>query len=79
MGKYINFAGFTLRRDLLETAYEADAGTLRPSFEGNANNEWVGELTAEQFVEPFKNFEEDAQAILKVCRIAIGIRVVVPH
>lgn len=73
LGKYVNFAGFTLQRDLVETAYEADAGTPRPSFEGKVNNEWVDELTAEEFVEPFKDFEEDAQAILEVSRIAIRI------
>ncbi|OAX37336.1 FAD/NAD(P)-binding domain-containing protein [Rhizopogon vinicolor AM-OR11-026] len=65
LGKYINFAGFTLQRDLVETVYEADGGTSRPSFKGKANNGWVSELTAEQFVEPFKDLEEDAQCILE--------------
>ncbi|OJA17894.1 hypothetical protein AZE42_08682 [Rhizopogon vesiculosus] len=64
-GKYVNCVGYTLQRDLLETIYEADGGTPRPSFEGKTNNEWVGELTAEQFVEPFKDLEEDAQRIFE--------------
>jgi salicylate hydroxylase len=78
-GKYVNFAGFTLQPDLVATAYEANAGNFRPSFQGKANNEWVGELTAEQLVQPFKNFEEDAQPILEVCHIAVRIRVFIPH
>ncbi|KAG1732596.1 hypothetical protein EDB19DRAFT_2003626 [Suillus lakei] len=45
--------------------YQADAGIPRPSFKGKTDNEWVGELTAEQFVEPFKDFEEDAQHVLE--------------
>ncbi|KAG2128278.1 FAD/NAD(P)-binding domain-containing protein [Suillus clintonianus] len=64
-GKYINFAGFTLQPDLVDTAYEADARIPRRSFQGKANHEWVGELTAEQFVEPFKDFEEDAKVLLE--------------
>ncbi|KAG1720677.1 salicylate hydroxylase [Suillus lakei] len=64
-GQYVNFAGFTLERDLVDTAYQADAGIPRPSFKGKTDNEWVGELTAEQFVEPFKDFEEDAQHVLE--------------
>ncbi|KAG2076203.1 salicylate hydroxylase [Suillus decipiens] len=64
LGKYINLAGFTLQPDLVGTAYEADARIPRRSFEGKANSEWVGELTAEQFVEPFKNFEKDAKHLL---------------
>jgi len=73
LGKYVNFAGFAIQRDLVATAYETEAGSPRPSFEGRANNEWVGELTAEQFVEPFKDFEEDAQAILEVSLIPIRL------
>ncbi|KAG2120320.1 hypothetical protein BD769DRAFT_1480136 [Suillus cothurnatus] len=65
LGKYINVAGFTLQRDLVGTAYEADPRIPRRSFEGKANSEWVGELTAEQFVEPFKNFEEEAKLLLE--------------
>ncbi|OAX37334.1 FAD/NAD(P)-binding domain-containing protein [Rhizopogon vinicolor AM-OR11-026] len=64
-GQYVNFAGFTLQPDLIGTAYEADAGNFRPSFKGKANNEWVGELTAEQLIRPFRGFEGDAQSILK--------------
>ncbi|KAG1900266.1 salicylate hydroxylase [Suillus fuscotomentosus] len=65
LGKYINFAGFTLQPDLVNTAYEADPRMPRRSFQGRADSDWVGELTAEQFVEPFKDFEEDAKQILK--------------
>ena len=79
LGQYVNFAGFTLQPDLVNTAYEADADNPQRSFEGKANNEWVGELTAEQFVGPFKDFEEDAKSILEVRRIAIRIQVTVPH
>ncbi|KAJ8588057.1 FAD/NAD(P)-binding domain-containing protein [Rhizopogon salebrosus TDB-379] len=64
-GQYVNFAGFTLQPDLVDTAYEVGSGNPRPSFRGKANNEWVGELTAEQLVQPFKNFEKDAQPILE--------------
>ncbi|KAG1778822.1 hypothetical protein EV702DRAFT_1186477 [Suillus placidus] len=65
LGQYINIAGFTLQSDLVGTTYEADARIPRRSFEGKANSEWVGELTAEQFVEPFKDFEEDAKLLLE--------------
>ncbi|KAG2159502.1 FAD/NAD(P)-binding domain-containing protein [Suillus bovinus] len=65
LGKYINIAGFTLQPDLVSTAYEADPRISRRSFQGKANNEWVGELTAEQFVEPFEDFEEDAKLLLE--------------
>ncbi|KAG1753444.1 hypothetical protein EDB19DRAFT_2035323 [Suillus lakei] len=65
LGQYVNFAGFTLERDLVDTAYKADTGIPRPSFKGKTDNEWVGELTAEQFVEPFKDLEEDAQHLLE--------------
>lgn len=65
LGKYINIAGFTLQPDLVDTAYEADARLPRRSFEGKADSDWVGELTAEQFVKPFKNFEKDAQVLLE--------------
>ncbi|KAG0706587.1 hypothetical protein DFH29DRAFT_133362 [Suillus ampliporus] len=65
LGKYVNFAGFTLQSDLVDTAYEADAGIPRRTFEGKVDAEWVGELTAEQFVEPFKHFEEDAKHLLE--------------
>ena len=70
-GQYVNFAGFTLQSDLVDTAYEANAGKFRPSFEGKANNDWVGEITAEQLVQPFKNFEEDAHPILEVRHLAV--------
>lgn len=65
LGKYINIAGFTLQPDLVDTAYEADARIPRRSFEGKADNDWVGEITAEQFVKPFKDFEEDAKLLLE--------------
>ncbi|KAG1717600.1 hypothetical protein EDD22DRAFT_964616 [Suillus occidentalis] len=65
LGKYINIAGFTLQPDLVNTAYEADARIPRRSFEGKADSDWVGELTAEQFVKPFKNFEKEAQVLLE--------------
>jgi salicylate hydroxylase len=65
LGKYINLAGFTLQPDLVNTAYEADARIPRRSFEGKANSDWVGEITAEQFVAPFKDFEEEAKLLLK--------------
>lgn len=65
LGQYVNFAGFTLDRDLAGSAYEADTDIPRPSFKGKTNDEWVSELTAQQFIEPFKDFEEDAQHILE--------------
>ncbi|KAG1878042.1 FAD/NAD(P)-binding domain-containing protein [Suillus subalutaceus] len=65
LGKYVNFSGFTLERDLVDLAYEADTDIPRPSFKGKTNDEWVSELTAQQFIEPFKDFEEDAQHILE--------------
>ncbi|KAG1886734.1 hypothetical protein F4604DRAFT_1284843 [Suillus subluteus] len=65
LGKYINIAGFTLQPDLVDTVYEADARIPRRPFEGKANSEWVGELTAKQFVEPFKGFEEEARLLLE--------------
>ncbi|KAG1891072.1 FAD/NAD(P)-binding domain-containing protein [Suillus subluteus] len=52
LGKYVNFSGFTLERDLVDLAYEADTDIPRPSFKGKTNDEWV-------------NFEEDAQHILE--------------
>ncbi|KAG0699388.1 hypothetical protein DFH29DRAFT_48317 [Suillus ampliporus] len=64
LGRYVNFAGFTLQPDLVNTAYEADPRIPRRTFGGKANNEWVGELTREQFVEPFKHFEADAKHLL---------------
>jgi hypothetical protein len=77
--QYVNFAGFTLQPDLVATAYEVDSRNPRPSFKGKTNNEWVSELTAEQLVQPFKNFEKDAQSILMVCHIMVRIQVTVPH
>ncbi|KAG2031056.1 FAD/NAD(P)-binding domain-containing protein [Suillus americanus] len=65
LGQYVNISGFTLERDLVESAYEADTDIPRPSFKGKTNDEWVSELTAQQFTEPFKDFEEDAQHILE--------------
>ncbi|KAG1737807.1 hypothetical protein EDB19DRAFT_1895769 [Suillus lakei] len=65
LGQNINFVGFTLQPDLVDTAYEADVRIPRQSFPGKANNEWIGELTAEQLVEPFKDFEEDAKLLLE--------------
>jgi salicylate hydroxylase len=64
-GQYVNFAGFTLDRDLVDSAYKADTDVPRPSFKGKTNDDWVSELTAQQFIEPFKDFEEDAQHILQ--------------
>jgi salicylate hydroxylase len=65
LGQYVNFAGFTLDRDLVDSAYKADTDVPRPSFKGKTDDEWVSELTAQQFIEPFKDFEEDAQHILQ--------------
>ncbi|KAG2113863.1 uncharacterized protein F5147DRAFT_770510 [Suillus discolor] len=57
----VNFAGFTLERDVVDLAYKADTEIPRASFKGKTNDEWVSEFTAQQFVEPFKDLEEDAQ------------------
>lgn len=65
LGQYVNFAGFALERDLVDSAYKADTEIPRPSFKGKTNDEWVSELTAQQFVEPFKDLEEDAQHVLE--------------
>ncbi|KAG2157158.1 hypothetical protein DEU56DRAFT_905826 [Suillus clintonianus] len=64
-GQHINFAGFTLQRDLVVTAYEGDAEIPRQSFNRKIGNEWVSELAAEQFVEPFKDLEEDTKHLLE--------------
>ncbi|KAG2353996.1 FAD/NAD(P)-binding domain-containing protein [Suillus spraguei] len=64
-GQYVNFAGFTLERDLVDSAYKPDTEIPRPSFKGKTNDEWVSELTAQKFVEPFKDLEEDAQHLLE--------------
>jgi len=53
----------------VDSAYKADTDVPRPSFKGKTNDDWVSELTAQQFIEPFKDFEEDAQHILQVCRL----------
>ncbi|KAG2353995.1 hypothetical protein BDR07DRAFT_1431117 [Suillus spraguei] len=66
LGQYVNFLGFTLKRDLVDSAYKPDTEIPRPSFKGKTNDEWVSELTAQEFVEPFKDLEEDAQHLLKV-------------
>ncbi|KAG2078265.1 salicylate hydroxylase [Suillus decipiens] len=65
LGQNINLVGYTFERDLVESAYKDDSEIPRPSFKWKANDEWVGELAAQQFVEPFKDLEEDAQHILE--------------
>ncbi|KIJ64716.1 hypothetical protein HYDPIDRAFT_175280 [Hydnomerulius pinastri MD-312] len=59
-GRYINFAGFILCADLVSTAYQEDTSHRRP-FEG----QWVGELTAKEFTDPFEGFEEDVKLLLE--------------
>ncbi|KAH7883088.1 FAD/NAD(P)-binding domain-containing protein [Phlebopus sp. FC_14] len=59
-GKFINFAGFTLRTDLVKTAYEQCASERTP-FVGK----WVDEVSAKELIEPFENFEDDVRPLLQ--------------
>ncbi|KAH7926925.1 salicylate hydroxylase [Leucogyrophana mollusca] len=61
LGKYINFAGFALRPELVRTAYQDDADATRPAFNGS----WVAELSAAQVAQPFEGFEEETKPLLE--------------
>ncbi|KAI9567641.1 hypothetical protein HD554DRAFT_2105564 [Boletus coccyginus] len=59
-GKFINFAGFTLSRELVRTAYQTDTSKRR-KFDGP----WVRELPREELCKPFEGFEKDTKPLLK--------------
>jgi len=60
-GKFINFAGFTLSRELVRTSYQTDT-SRRTKFDGP----WVRELSKEELCKPFEGLEKDTKPILKV-------------
>ncbi|EIW82783.1 salicylate hydroxylase [Coniophora puteana RWD-64-598 SS2] len=61
MGKFVNFAGFTLNEKLMRTAHSERYSQHVPNL---YDGEWVRPVTAEEFTAPFRTMEKDIHTLL---------------